>query len=493
MNRNIYSQSRWNLYQHRVSRGRPLADVNDSFGDRLEDEIFGRLINGGEDLDVLDSEQRFPGKLGAWAEQFHMACSMSPEFARLAEQTRGNALASAAAVEAVMKYVELPKGASNEGGEKGDEQGDEGDESQDGEGQDGEDSDASDGSDGEAEGEDSDEQQETKAGGAGGSEEPEPKPFTKEQMEKAVEAAEKAMDEAKRTQEEAQSMGLMETVDPDQPVSLDDVKRIQELFRSNRNLAEIMKLAGRFRRIAMQKEKGRTRSGAGRITGITRGNDVGAVHADELARLRRRTLGLATKAAFLDANLTEDKYEQKLPAGQGPIIVVQDKSGSMHGVRNNWATALALILMEKARRERRPFGVIHFNYRVTYSTTVKPGANIPVKALTTACHGGTSFEHAFEGAFEMIRAAKKSGSAMAKADIIFITDGAGYGSDSVVMAAAKELNANIYGLGIGTTDESLKAYCHECRTVSDEEVFSGELNEATANRLFGADAKPAKR
>jgi hypothetical protein len=46
--------------------------------------------------------------------------------------------------------------------------------------------------------------------------------------------------------------------------------------------------------------------------------------------------------------------------GKGPIIVCQDKSGSMDGQRDEWATAVAIAMSELATKQNRAFGVIHF-------------------------------------------------------------------------------------------------------------------------------------
>ena len=46
------------------------------------------------------------------------------------------------------------------------------------------------------------------------------------------------------------------------------------------------------------------------------------------------------------------------PLGKGPLVVLLDKSGSMDGPRDIWATALSLALLDQAHRERRPFALV---------------------------------------------------------------------------------------------------------------------------------------
>ena len=43
--------------------------------------------------------------------------------------------------------------------------------------------------------------------------------------------------------------------------------------------------------------------------------------------------------------------------GRGPLVLLLDKSGSMDGTKDLWATALSLALLEHAQAERRPFAI----------------------------------------------------------------------------------------------------------------------------------------
>jgi hypothetical protein len=77
------------------------------------------------------------------------------------------------------------------------------------------------------------------------------------------------------------------------------------------------------------------------------------------------------------------------PLGRGPLMVLLDKSGSMDGPRDIWATALSLALLDQAQCERRTFALLAFDYRVKFEAVVKPGEPLPEEALFTACAGGT--------------------------------------------------------------------------------------------------------
>ena len=91
------------------------------------------------------------------------------------------------------------------------------------------------------------------------------------------------------------------------------------------------------------------------------------------------------------------------PLGKGPLVVLLDKSGSMDGPRDIWATALSLALLDQAQRERRPFALVAFDYRVKFEAVVKPGEPLPEAALFTACAGGTEIADAVARGLEIIQ------------------------------------------------------------------------------------------
>src|SRR5690242_816323 len=104
MKRILFDVSRWHLMLHREHRQLPRANERDAPQLRLEDELFERLYTGeGERL----APDRVNAALRPWAERVHATCDALPLFARLAAECRGDAAASAAAVEALVREVNL--------------------------------------------------------------------------------------------------------------------------------------------------------------------------------------------------------------------------------------------------------------------------------------------------------------------------------------------------------------------------------------------------
>jgi len=168
------------------------------------------------------------------------------------------------------------------------------------------------------------------------------------------------------------------------------------------------------------------------------------------------------------------------PLGKGPLVVLLDKSGSMEGPRDIWATAVALALLEEAQRARRVYALIGFDYHVKHEAVVRPGEPLPEEALFTACAGGTEIAVALARGLELIRG---NSGPLKKADIVLITDG---GSDTSSAARLRDdaaaLRVTILGFGIGVEREWLTPWCDTVQVVHD----LAKLSDTSADSLFAA-------
>ena len=159
-------------------------------------------------------------------------------------------------------------------------------------------------------------------------------------------------------------------------------------------------------------------------------------------------------------------------------MVLLDKSGSMDGPRDIWATALSLALLDEARRTRRMFAMLAFDYRVKHEVVVKPGEPLPEDALFTSCAGGTEISVAMARGLELI---STNPGALKKADVVLVTDG---GSDAQMAPKLREqasaMNVTILGLGIGVEREWLAPWCDEIQVVAD----LSHIDDSSAEMLF---------
>src|SRR6185312_10631442 len=109
----------------------------------------------------------------------------------------------------------------------------------------------------------------------------------------------------------------------------------------------------------------------------------------ELAGLLHPRRMLALLRDLVESRALQYKLEGSESLGKGPLVVCLDKSGSMAGAADIWATAVALALLEVAQRQRRPFALLSFDARVKDEVIVAPGEMLPEGALFIGCAGGT--------------------------------------------------------------------------------------------------------
>jgi uncharacterized protein with von Willebrand factor type A (vWA) domain len=424
MKRIIFDVPRWHLLLHREARDLRSASDRDTPQLQFEDELFDRLYSG--DVDLLPEDERHAA-LREWAEKVHAACEQLPVFGRLVQECRGRPAAAASAVEALMgeleSLTEVPKTPSQ--------------------------------------------QQRVRRRITAG-------------CEKASAAVDELMDmlEALGQVMFQRVPGTGTGVGADLPAC--SVRTLAQRLRDDARLRRIALLAGRFKRIAASKRRQKVKHGSDEITDITQGADIARLLPSELSKLGRRTLRLVFMRDLLERQCLQYQLTGSETLGKGPLVVALDKSGSMEGPRDIWATALALALLDQAQRENRMFALLLFDAAVKYEAIVKPNDPLPEPALLQGCGGGTSIDAVLTRALKII---ETHPGALRRSDIVLVTDG---GSDHATAPelrnAAERLNVTVLGLGIGVPNDALAPWCSEVHTVED----LTSLDAPIATTLFAA-------
>jgi Mg-chelatase subunit ChlD len=422
MKRIVNDVPRWNIYLHRDARGLDLAKEKDGPLTRIEDELFDRLYSG--DTERLPARQR-DQKLGSWADGVHQTCEQLPAFQRLAAECQGDAMAAGTAVETLMAELKLEAPAEQD---------------------------------------------------------PKPPENLRRSAGTGCEKASAAVDELRETMEGLADVGLMAGTGTAMGGLLPakEIRKLAARLKADARLKQIALLAGRFKRIAASKRRQRYRHGADEITDVEMGADLGRLLPSELVKLTNPRLRAAFMRSFVERTAMQYQLVGNEPLGKGPLVVLLDKSGSMDGPRDVWATALTLALLDQAHRERRVFALLAFDYHVKFEAIVKPGEPLPEKALFTACAGGTDIATAMLRGLTIIGTNE---GAMKKADIVLITDG---GSDAcsapTLRESAEVLGVTVLGLGIGVEREWLVPWCDDIQGIQD---LNG-IDQASADKLFAA-------
>jgi uncharacterized protein with von Willebrand factor type A (vWA) domain len=424
MKRIIYDVPRWHLLLHREARGLASATESDTPRQQFEDELFDRLYSG--DVDLLPEKERNRA-LCEWAEKVHAVCEQLSAFARLARECKGRPAVAATAVEPLLSELESLTETPNT----------------------------------------PDQQQRARRHIAAG-----------------CEQASAAIDELMETMEGLGRV-LFRTVPgtgtglgADLPVST--IRGLAQRLRDDARLRRIALLAGRMKRIAASKRRQKVKHGADEITEITQGADIARLLPSELCKLARRKLRLLFMRDLLERHCLQYQLTGSDTLGKGALVLALDKSGSMEGPRDIWATALALALLDQAQRENRMFALLLFDAGVKYEAIVKPHEPLPEAALFQGCGGGTSIDAVLARALKIV---ETHPGALRKSDVVLVTDG---DSDPTaapdLRQAAERLNVTLLGLGIGVSVEALTPWCSEVHTVED----LSNLEVPIATSLFAA-------
>ncbi|GAO01304.1 hypothetical protein [Anaeromyxobacter sp. PSR-1] len=429
MRRLIFDVPKWHLIQHRDARGLPLPASNDTHSRRLEDELFERLYAG--ECDRLAAGDAVPA-LRAWAERLHASCEALPQFGRLAAECRGDAIAAAASVESLLDELgDLPEP-----------------------------------------------EQPAPAAAPGSAKDPLRRPLVA-----ACAAASRAVEELREATEGLAGIGFAPGTSTLRGGAGDGARArpLAARLRSDSRLLRIALLAGRMKRIAASKRRARVRHGADEVTDVTQGADLARALPVELARLTdpRRRLDFLRRLAERQVLQYQLVGSERL--GRGPLVVLLDKSSSMDeggGLKDVWATALALALFGHARAEGRPFALIAYNAAPFYVEVVRPGASVPEEALFVRCGGGTSIAAAMERGLEVIADVRGG---LRSADLVLVSDGEDdAGAAPSVRERAAALGVSIFGLAIGISGAALAPWCDEAHGVTD----LATLEPTVANALF---------
>jgi uncharacterized protein with von Willebrand factor type A (vWA) domain len=156
------------------------------------------------------------------------------------------------------------------------------------------------------------------------------------------------------------------------------------------------------------------------------GSDIERLLPPELLALHHPLLRRDFARRLVEGRLLSYALRGPDERGRGPMIVCLDGSSSMAGDKEIWSKAVALTLLEIARRQRRLFRFICFAAADTplFTLDLNPREHHAVqadRALDVAEYfpgGGTDFEMPLGAALNLLRGARDR-----RGDVVLITDG----------------------------------------------------------------------
>lgn len=240
---------------------------------------------------------------------------------------------------------------------------------------------------------------------------------------------------------------------------------VEELSKQNNpGLRDILQAAGRMMAMASATGTKRMEGRGVEIVGMTLGNDPTKLPAGTLAKLKHPLLRRQVLADLAMQRAPNFETITEIEAATGPIVVLLDASGSMHGEPNTLARGAALAVLADARQSKRDVTVMTFGSNNQYrrqdwlfrsnpmGTTF--GDDVVKFACSFESYGGTDFDAHLDRAADIIRDAP----AFNTADILMITDGCARFPNGWLAKFAKRkanLGFRSYLVGIGASNAEL--------------------------------------
>lgn len=241
----------------------------------------------------------------------------------------------------------------------------------------------------------------------------------------------------------------------------------QNLLKSP-SIRDIIKLAGRLKRIAGAKRAQSVKNIQQEYVGVTIDSNPAAAIPSELALLTNPSTRAIFMKKMVEGQILQYDKDSKEKLGQGPIVLLLDSSGSMFGERDTWSKAVALAYINVARREKRDICVIMFNDAfITYKFVSVGQSSDPLQMIKFPPNGGTDFVRPLEHAVGYISKYDN----MKNADIVMITDGGAQLTEeftNTFKINKKSMRFHMYSILIGVSGPtSLDSISDKCYYVSD--------------------------
>jgi uncharacterized protein with von Willebrand factor type A (vWA) domain len=236
----------------------------------------------------------------------------------------------------------------------------------------------------------------------------------------AIKAAQQLEEAAEEAEQWGTSLGSGYRSPPGQKLELG--KRLA----GNEKLKKLSRMIGRMKFHAAALRKKIFERSSEEILEVERGDAVNRLLPPELLTLTHPLLRKDFQRRLLDQELLQYSLRGVEEKGKGPMVVCLDGSSSMAGDKEIWSKAVALTLLEIARRQRRlfrsicfssddmPLQVLDMNQRAHYEMEM-------TKVMDLAEYfpgGGTDFQKPLDAALECLKTSKYK-----KGDVVFITDG----------------------------------------------------------------------
>ncbi len=277
-----------------------------------------------------------------------------------------------------------------------------------------------------------------------------------------------------------------------QKVPVQERLALMQRIQRSKKIHELVKLMGRFKRLAFQRRYTRATTEPNEVVDVTVGDDLARVLPSEVVKLTDEVREDEFYAKYVQRELLVYELKGRESFGRGPIIFCLDNSGSMQDgaggiTREMWAKAVFLAMAEIALKDKRTIEAMNFgSHGELHKYVVEPGG-LPQERLKSLMDvaeeffgGGTDFERPLGEALDDVDKA-----AFRKADVVMVTDGLADFSEDFLKKFKKvkeKKEFRLHSVIIGGTDESLEKLSdsvhHLHDLLSEGDQVAGDLFEA---------------
>jgi uncharacterized protein with von Willebrand factor type A (vWA) domain len=261
-----------------------------------------------------------------------------------------------------------------------------------------------------------------------------------------------------------------------------DFKARADLARrlAGTRLAQFSQLIGQFKQMASAQARRRVQHAADEIVGVTLGDDLQRLTMGELVNLATPELEDDFWLRYVQRELVVYDLAGTERLGQGPIVVVNDESGSMKNpiaegaTREAWSKALSLALLDQARRQGRDFVYIGFSSASEQHVLRFPAGRSPVTQVITMVEhffdGGTHYVTPLQMALDVVERDYADRN-LPRPDVVVITDERSGELDEAFVskwrAAKARLSLRCFGIAlVPTVNGVLQAIADDVRSIT---------------------------
>jgi uncharacterized protein with von Willebrand factor type A (vWA) domain len=279
--------------------------------------------------------------------------------------------------------------------------------------------------------------------------------------------------------------------------------RLAEKLERNEKLRTLAAMAGAFRAEARAVRRRRRERAATEVYRVGRGADLSRLLPAEMSALRHPLRRRDFLRRLLEQEIAEYDLRGDDRHGRGPVVVCIDGSGSMNGPRELWAKAVALALLDVARKQGRRTRALVFSGPDTPTSAFDLSARgrfvgrrpVDMDAVIGLAEcfpgGGTDFEKPLREALDAVRAGALKG-----ADIVFITDGEAPISEAFAAEVRREKKRRDIGIFAVIVDDPsrnsangsdlVQRAAKELGKVAERMTTVTELTRGSAREIFEA-------